>query len=297
VSALNEQLRAALAAAVAGATGKPFMVERAEPASGGCIHASWILSSSTLRCFAKVNRAQHADALAAEADGLNALAAAGMRVPMPIAHGVAGADAFLVLEYLALGPGTEAGYRKLGRGLALLHAPAGARFGWHRDNYIGLTPQRNTMHDAWGEFWRDERLAPQLELAAANGHGGKIHSLGTELLDAVPRLLASHAPAPSLLHGDLWGGNAAVLADGTPVVFDPAVYYGDAETDLAMTELFGGFPASFYDGYREVRALADGYAKRRPLYNLYHVLNHLNLFGAGYRRQAEQMMAQLIQSG
>ncbi len=114
------------------------------------------------------------------------------------------------------------------------------------------------------------------------------------MIEAVPQLLAGHSPAPSLLHGDLWSGNAGFLGDGTPVVFDPAVYCGDAEADLAMTELFGGFPPSFYEGYREVRPIAAGYRGRRVLYNLYHVLNHLNLFGEGYRLQAERMMARVL---
>jgi fructosamine-3-kinase len=287
-------LRSALEGAIARATGAPFTIARATAASGGCIHSSWTLESGAVRYFAKTNDARFADAFAAEADGLRALAGAGIRVPRPIAEGEADGKAFLVLEHLALGHGTDTCFRALGRLLARLHQRHGDGFGWHRDNFIGLTPQRNGRHASWTEFWQAERLVPQLELAARNGHRGELQSLGRRVVDAVPQLLAGHSPAPSLLHGDLWSGNAGFLPDGTPVVFDPAVYYGDGEADLAMTELFGGFPAGFYDGYREVRPVDDGYRLRRVLYNLYHVLNHLNLFGGGYRAQAERALAQLL---
>ena len=291
---LPDPLRAALEAAISRATGAPFTIGRATPASGGCIHPSWVLESGEARYFAKTNGAGFSEAFAAEADGLAALARAGVRVPKPVAQGAAGGSAFLVLEHLALGRGSDVSFRELGRRLGRLHAHRGDGFGWHRDNFIGLTAQSNARLASWAGFWQRERLAPQLELAARNGHRGEIQSLGKRLFDAVPGLLAGHAPAPSLLHGDLWGGNAAFLGDGTPVVFDPAVYYGDAEADLAMTELFGGFPSGFYDGYGEARPIEAGYRRRRDLYNLYHVLNHLNLFGGGYRVQAERMMERLL---
>ncbi|MGH6954306.1 MAG: fructosamine kinase family protein, partial [Alphaproteobacteria bacterium] len=290
---LPAPLRTALEAAIGSATGPPFAIERATAVSGGCIHSSWVLESSSARYFAKMNGARFAATFDAEADGLLALAGAGMHVPRPVAQGAADGRAFLVLEHLALGHGTGAGFRELGRRLARLHGHHGVEFGWHRDNFIGLTPQPNARCASWAGFWRRERLAPQLATAARNGHHGELQSLGEQVIEAVPQLLAGHAPAPSLLHGDLWSGNAGFLPNGTPVVFDPAVYHGDAETDLAMTELFGGFPESFYEGYREVRPIGEGYRVRRVLYNLYHVnlyhvLNHLNLFGEGYRAQAER---------
>jgi protein-ribulosamine 3-kinase len=294
---LSPAFRTALETAIGRATGAPFAIRRATAASGGCIHSSWVLESDTTRYFAKTNDARLAATFAAEADGLAALVSAGLRVPRPIAQGEADGAAFLVLEHLALARGTDLALRELGRGLARLHAHHGVEFGWHRDNFIGLTPQSNARHDSWGEFWQHERLGPQLALAARNGYRGELESLGRGVIDAVPQLLAGHTPAPSLLHGDLWSGNAGFLADGTPVVFDPAVYYGDAEADVAMTELFAGFPASFYEGYREVRPIGEGYRLRRVLYNLYHVLNHLNLFGDGYRSQAERMMEQLLAAG
>jgi fructosamine-3-kinase len=289
-------LREAIEAAVARATGVPFRVERVADVGGGCIHRAFAAEGGGRRYFVKSNAARFAASFAAEADGLVALRAAGIRAPEPIAHGVGGDSAFLVLEHLDLGTGTTASYRELGRRLARLHGKRGARFGWHRDNFIGLTPQSNQASDSWAAFWRDRRLAPQLAAAARGGHGARLQRLGERVLAELPRLLAGHDPAPALLHGDLWHGNAGFLAGGTPVVFDPAVYYGDAEADLAMTELFGGFPVSFYEGYREVRAVPEGYPMRRILYNLYHVLNHLNLFGEGYRAQAERMMERLLDS-
>jgi protein-ribulosamine 3-kinase len=291
---LSDALRSALEGAIARATGAEFSIKRTTSATGGCIHSSWVLESADARYFAKLNDERFAASLEAEAEGLAALAKAGLRVPWPIARGVAAGHAFLVLEHLALGRGGEAGFRELGRRLARLHEHHGQQFGWHRANFIGLNPQSNTVRATWVEFWQHERLAPQLTLAARNGHRGRVQWLGQQVVDAVPWLLAGHDPAPSLLHGDLWSGNAAFLENGTPVIFDPAVYYGDAEADLAMTELFGGFPESFYEGYREVHPIAGGYKLRRVLYNLYHVLNHLNLFGEGYRAQAERMMDRLV---
>jgi fructosamine-3-kinase len=295
---LSPALAEALAAAVSGAIGRSFRLARAAPVGGGCIHQALALEGpDDARYFAKLNDARHAPAFAAEADGLLALAAAGMRVPRPVAQGECAGRAFLVLEFLALGEGSDAAHRELGRRLARQHASRGPHFGWARDNYLGLTPQANAPCASWVEFWQTRRLVPQLALARTNGHDGRLQVLGAQVVDAVPRLLTGHDAMPALLHGDLWSGNAAFLRNGTPVVFDPAVYYGDPEADLAMTELFGGFPESFYEGYREVRAITAGYRLRRILYNLYHVLNHLNLFGGGYLPQAERMMARLLEPG
>jgi len=182
----------------------------------------------------------------------------------------------------------------LGRQLAALHRVTHTRFGWHRDNTIGSTPQINTQKNDWVTFYREQRLRYQLELAAENGYGGSLQRRGEQLLERLPAFFISYRPRPSLLHGDLWGGNHAALTDGTPVIFDPAVYYGDREADLAMTELFGGFGSGFYSAYRAAWPLDPGYRVRKDLYNLYHVLNHLNLFGGGYRGQAEQMVDRLL---
>lgn len=291
---MTPELRSALEREISSAVGRPFRIENVRDVSGGCIHRATLLEGGGTRFFAKLNDRRFEDAFAAEADGLDALAKADIRAPGVIARGVQDGAAFLVLEYLELGPGNDAAYAALGRQLAALHAHHGERFGWRRDNFIGATAQRNRESDSWAAFWRRERIAPQLALAADNGFHGKLQRLGESLIEGLPRMLAGHAPAAALVHGDLWGGNAAFLVDGTPVVFDPAVYHGDREVDLAMTELFGGFPPAFYAAYRQAAPLADGYPLRRRLYNLYHVLNHANLFGGGYAAQAERMMEQLL---
>ena len=235
-----------------------------------------------MRGFLKQGAPGRADAYAAEADGLEALRPH-IRVPRVLERGMKDGQAFILLEQLDLKSGGD--YAALGRMLARLHRQTGPRFGWHRDNYIGLTPQKNAWSDDWAEFWLTRRLQPQLELARSNGF-----RLGEVAQCA---LLESHKPQPSLLHGDLWSGNAGFTNDG-PVVFDPAVYYGDREADLAMTELFGGFPREFYKAYAEAFPLAAGYEKRKHLYNLYHLLNHLNLFGRSYLGQVEETLGLLL---
>lgn len=225
-----------------------------------------------MRRFLKQAAPERGDTFAAEAEGLEALRPH-IRVPRVFDHGVKNGRAFIELEHLALESGGD--YAALGRMLAALHRQTGPRFGWVRDNYIGLSPQKNAWCDDWAQFWRERRMRPQLEWAGLQVN-----------LAALDRLLENHQPAPSLLHGDLWSGNAGFTKEG-PVVFDPAVYYGDRETDLAMTELFGGFPRDFYQGYNEAWPLAGGYEKRKHLYNLYHLLNHLNLFRGGYLAQVK----------
>ncbi len=232
----------------------------------------------------KTNEARFADAFAAEAEGLAALRAAGVRAPEPLAHGVAAGEAYLLLEYLEL---EESGdWAALGRMLAEQHRRHGPRFGWSRDNTIGATPQRNAWRDDWRTFFAECRLAPQLRLAEENGFRLEAGNIAD--------MLGQHRPEPSLLHGDLWRGNAGFLADGTPVLFDPAVYYGDREADLAMSELFGGFPREFYAAYEAAYPLDAGYARRKRLYNLYHLLNHLNLFGDGYLEQVQATLGLLL---
>lgn len=250
----------------------------AQAVSGGCIHRCYRATLKGRRVFLKLNDARFADAFAAEADGLAALRANGCTAPEPLGHGAAGAESYLLMDFLQLK--SRGNYAALGRMLAALHAQQQSEsFGWVRDNYIGATPQKNGAYANWAEFWRERRLGPQVALAKRNGHAIDIGN--------VCDLLKGHQPAPSLLHGDLWGGNAGFLPNGAPALFDPAVYFGDREADLAMTELFGGFPQEFYSAYGSLPA---GYEVRKHLYNLYHLLNHLNLFGGGYLAQVESTL-------
>jgi len=289
-----DEAYAQIAAAVCEATALPRTSGASWSAgAGSALNTTASLSIAGRRFFVKTNVAQRAPMFEAEADGLAAIACTqAIRVPHPVAAGVAGGLAYLVLEWLEFGRGGRDA--ALGHALARMHRNTGPRFGWHRDNTIGTTPQTNAWSEAWPAFFRDRRLAPQLALAAQRGHGGALQRKGERLQDALPALLAGHAPQPSLVHGDLWSGNAGRLASGEPVVFDPAVYYGDRETDLAMSELFGGFGADFYAAYDDAWPRADGHEARRTLYNLYHVLNHLNLFGGGYRAQAEATLGELL---
>jgi fructosamine-3-kinase len=245
--------------------------------------------------FVKLGAATGAAALAAEAAGLTELAGTRtVRVPRVLATGLSAGAAFLALEWLEPGPRTTRSEQLLGEALAALHAVTAPRHGWSRDNTIGGTPQLNTWAEDWVEFFRERRLRPQLERALAGGYAPLLAAPGARLIESLPRLLAGHQPAASLLHGDLWGGNWFASSGGAPAVFDVAVYYGDAETDLAMTRLFGGFGPAFYRAYEALRPSVAGAAQRRELYNLYHVLNHANLFGGGYAAQARAMIEALL---
>lgn len=284
----------AISAEISSATRQPFQLINHEAAGGGCINQTYRIHGQDGRqYFVKLNDARYAAMFAAEVVGLEAIAATQtICVPHPVAHGITNSHSFLVLEYLELRSGGDA--RLLGEQLAALHRCTNEQFGFAQGNYIGTTAQPNGWKDSWIDFWREQRLGFQLRLAAQNGHGGKLQTLGEKLMDVLPAFFANYSLSPSLLHGDLWSGNHAFLTDGVPVIFDPAPYYGDRECDMAMTELFGGYPTDFYAAYRAAYPLDAGYVVRRELYNLYHILNHANLFGAGYARQAEQMAQKLL---
>mgnify|MGYP001059032076 CR=1 FL=1 len=281
--------------ALEAATGLEFRAGPSSLGAGGGFAACQRWESTTVPVFVKVAPLSREAALEAEAEALRELAAAkAVRVPGVLGSGVAGDRAFLALEWIEFGTaraGTEA---VLGEQLARLHRSTAARFGWHRDNTIGATPQRNDWTADWLEFFARHRLGFQLELADRSGHGGRWLERGRELCERLDAFFAGYAPQPSLLHGDLWGGNWAADTSGMPVIFDPATYYGDREADLAMTHLFGGFGREFYAAYEVEWPLDRGAIARRDLYNLYHVLNHLNLFGGGYRAQAERMIGRLL---
>ena len=277
------------------ASGAPFVIESRAGIGGGCINESYVIRGQGRALFVKVNRADKASMFAAEAAGLEEIARTrAVRVPKPVCAGANRAASWIVLEHLELRSADDKAMHALGCNLARMHRVTRDRHGWDRDNTIGSTPQVNTPADDWIAFWRERRLGFQLWLAASKGHGDRLIENGERLMERLPAFFVGYRPGPSLLHGDLWSGNAAMETGGEPVIFDPAVYYGDREVDLAMTELFGGFPQSFYAAYRAEYPLDAGYGTRKHLYNLYHVLNHLNLFGGRYGAQAERMISQLL---
>jgi protein-ribulosamine 3-kinase len=280
-------------------SGRRFAESAAAEVGGGSIHRCVRWHGEGGDAFVKLAGADALPALEAEAEGLQALAAAGaLRVPTVLAVGVADGHALLALEWLELQPAAGSDgvlQARLGERLAMQHRVTAPRFGWHRDNTIGATPQQNAWDDDWVRFLRERRLGMQLELASRNGLESRGVDRGRDLLERCGAFFSSHDPVPSLLHGDLWGGNwGAVAGVGEPAVFDPAVYYGDREADLAMTRLFGGFGPRFYAAYQSAWPLDQAAGTRRTLYNLYHVLNHFNLFGGGYGRQAEGMIDRLL---
>jgi fructosamine-3-kinase len=286
---------ASIARELGALAGAPCASEPERRIGGGSINACYAWRCGGDRLFVKLAPRAALSNFTAESAGLAALAATRtLRVPRLIACGGTGQDAFLALEWVERGRTETRSERLLAEGLAALHRVTAARFGFAHDNFIGATPQANAWEADWARFFAERRLRPQLELAARNGLGRPLQEAGARLLAAVPQLLAGHRPQAALLHGDLWGGNWFADTTGQPVLFDPAVYHGDAEVDLAMSQLFGGFGAEFYRAYAAAAPLTAGAATRAELYNLYHVLNHANLFGGGYVQQALATCAQLL---
>lgn len=284
-----------LGAHIAAATGTPFGTAAPRPVGGGCISSAYLLDDGSRRYFVKTNAAALAHMFEAEALGLREIARSNtVRVPEPVCWGSEGDTAYLMLEYIEFGSGAADSAERLGRQLARMHQVHANRYGWHMDNTIGSTPQINTPAHDWVTFWREHRLGYQLRLAERNVYGANLQRRGERLMESCGALYSGYVPPPSLLHGDLWGGNHGADAAGNPVIFDPAVYYGDREADLAMTELFGGFGHRFYQAYRAEYPLDPGYETRKTLYNLYHILNHLNLFGGSYLGQAQRMIDRLL---
>ncbi len=284
-----------LAAAMAAALSREFAPAPVATVHGGSINECFRWPTASGPVFVKRAPLARRALLDAEVDGLQRLREAqALRVPQTLASGVTDSEAFLVLEWLDFTEPDTACEEKFGEALAWQHRISAAAFGLERDNFIGATPQSNTLTGDWLTFWRERRLLPQLGLAAANGHGGRLQERGHRLVEVMGVFFSSYRPAPSLLHGDLWSGNRAAQADSTPVVFDPAVYYGDREADIAMTRLFGSFGPRFYSAYTATWPLDQLAGTRRGLYNLYHVLNHLNLFGGNYGAQAEGMIDRLL---
>ncbi len=262
-------------------------VSHAGPVGGGCINnGSRLTTSAGGRYILKTNPNCPPDMFTREAEGLQALAVAG-GPRLPEVH-LAGRE-FLLLEDLQPAPPASGYWPEFGRRMAALHLKTAARFGFDHDNYIGSSPQANPWTEDGWDFFAHHRLISQAETAAQHGllsaeHLHEVGELAARLPDLVPE------QPPSILHGDLWSGNWMTDAKGQPAIIDPAAYYGWAEADLAMMTLFGSPDPSFWEGYQEVRPLAAGFRQRFPLYNLYHLLNHLNLFGRSYLSQVAAVL-------
>ncbi|YAI82613.1 MAG: fructosamine kinase family protein [cyanobacterium endosymbiont of Rhopalodia sterrenbergii] len=278
------------------ATQQEFRTKNRRSINGGCINQCYSLIGDNITYFVKINQAYHVNMFAAEALGLKQISdTKTIRVPKPICWGMAEKTSYIVLEWIEFSRGTNQSWEEMGRKLGTMHHHQGAKqFGWEQNNTIGSIPQINIWTDSWADFFSEYRIGYQLKWARQRGEN---FPECTQVVEMVRKLLAQRQPQPSLVHGDLWSGNVAVTQKGEPVILDPATYYGDHEVDIAMTELFGGFSDEFYRGYNKVFPLEKGYQKRKTIYNLYHILNHFNLFGSGYAAQVNRMIQRIITSG
>lgn len=272
-------------------------IESVTTVGGGDINEACRISTGCGDYFVKWHQHPPSEFFACEARGLKLLAeaseAAGAGIAIPEVVGT-GTD-YLILRWIERGGKSEAVAELLGRGLALIHRIDGSHYGLDHDNYIGRLPQPNGTRARWVDFYRDQRIGEQLRQAVTNGLMPPRRREGLRRLMArLDDFIDEEACQPSLLHGDLWGGNWLGDENGRPVLIDPAVYLGDREADLAMTALFGGFPRTFYDAYEEVFPLAPGWRERRPLYQLYYLLCHLNLFGESYGAGVDRMVRKYV---
>jgi fructosamine-3-kinase len=301
----NKHMWSEIGAQISQATGTKFEIGERRSIGGGDINRVYAIAnarqSTTVgnaptRYLLKLNQPSLVGMFVAETRGLLEMAATEtIRVPTPICTGVTREQSYLVLEYLDLTTAVSPqNWTQMGRDLAAMHRyriSERGEYGWHINNTIGLTPQINTWDPNWAKFFTRHRIDYQLQLAQ---HNGGYFPRAIELVETIPQLLAHHQPQPSLVHGDLWSGNASFMTTGIPTIYDPATYWGDREVDLALSELFGGFPAAFYEGYQAVYPIDRGYSQRKILYNLYHILNHYNLFGGGYQAQANSTIENIL---
>ena len=273
--------------------GSSFEIDRVRSLGGGAANTSHRVDgrfkTSSRIFFVKLGTLAESERFRTEALSLKEIhQTQTIRVPEPICWGTLDLTSYLVMDFLELGGAPAGGPEVLGKQLAAMHRHTGDRFGWGFNNTIGASPQQNGWYSDWVSFFREQRLGFQLRMARRNGYLGAWMKDAEQLIDRLEDYFEGYDPEPSILHGDLWSGNYGYDRQGNPVIFDPALYYGDREADLAMTELFGGFPVQFYRSYNAAFPLDAGYARRKIIYNLYHLLNHLNIFGSGYLGQVQR---------
>lgn len=270
-------------------------VSKVSPCGGGSINqAARVDLNNSESLFVKWNSAELYNMFVVEERGLQLLydADSGLKIPKPLHHDKheEAKISYLILEYLPESRSTSETDAKLGEGLAALHQHTSETYGLDHDNYIGRLPQYNTPHENWIDFLINQRFAPQLKMAMDSGLLGRQDQKAFDALYArLPEIL-SDEPA-SLLHGDLWGGNQFATTTGEPAIFDPAVYFGNREIELAFTYLFGGFGRNFYQTYQSTWPLQPGFDERKDIYNLYPLLVHVNLFGSVYAGQVKRIVS------
>ena len=296
MTSLPSELSAAIGLALS-EIGDPGPVREVNPLGGGCINHASKITTQRSSYFLKWNSQPLPDMFTTEAAGLRLLGnVQAIRVPAVFKAQEANGKipAFLLLEWIDRRSGFD--QRKCGQQLAQLHLNSSSeRYGLDHNNYIGSTPQYNTWHSDWLDFFREMRLQPQIELAINNGRCPRTRRQNLErLLSRLDNWLEGVPRKPSLLHGDLWGGNVIGDQNSAPVLIDPAVYYGDREADVAFTQMFGGFSKDFYQAYHDVYPLEPGYQDRFELYNIYHTLNHLNLFGESYGYSLDSTLRRFV---
>lgn len=275
-----------------------FFIESCTPVGGGDINQAFHLSGkssnqSKKNYFVKLNQFNRYEMFAAEAEGLSALTKTNtIKVSDVVTLGNHGSHSFLVLEYLQLG--RQGAMEDFATALAALHATSASSFGFSSNNYIGSTPQVNQWSLDWIEFFAEHRIGYQLQLLSKKGVSSGLLSKGNRLRGEINKFFVDYSPKPALIHGDLWQGNYAFDQNFCPVIYDPACYFADHEVELAMLELFGNPDGQFFESYNKLYPIHSGYLQRKNLYNLYHILNHANLFGGGYASQAEAMIDALL---
>ncbi len=271
-------------------------IKKIEAVHGGCIHKSWkIHSQDGSLFFAKTCDKRNYAMLEFENDGLIKLGSyvekSELQIPQPFICKKLNHISILLLPWFNIFNGNQ---QQLGKGLASLHLASSknslGKFGWDKEGFIGLGPQTKGWNSNWGEFFVNRRLIPQLQLTKKWG----LHLTKYEkLLEKLIPLLNEHDPIPSLVHGDLWSGNVGTNENDQGIIFDPAIYWADREVDIAMTKLFGGFSIDFFDGYNEIWKLKSCFCERVEIYNLYHVINHANMFGGTYKNEAVLILEKL----